>query len=141
MARKGKPVLDRSWTPVRRGHVYCSPACGAKCLYTDYVEARRTAQMMAEALGPGWKPQVWENMGWFFRVERGPLGVRRQEDAPVARRYQCANWDDQLLGWTQGEGRTPRAAVAACVLALRAKFRAAERSMESINQAGRGSMR
>ena len=26
------------------------------------------SRLLADALGPGWKPEVWENLGWHYRA-------------------------------------------------------------------------
>ena len=59
-----------SWTPKRDGEVYCSPACGYKCKYLDYLDAVEKAKTLCAALGPPskWKPYVWENIGWHYRA-------------------------------------------------------------------------
>lgn len=57
-----------SWRPVRRGKIYCAPACGVDCTLEDYTAALRNGAKLARALGPGWKPRVWENCGWHFEA-------------------------------------------------------------------------
>lgn len=141
MRRKtGKQIVDKRWIPVRRGHIYCSPACGAACSYLEFVSVTRTAQAMVKALGPGWTTHVHENMGWYGKAENGPLTVSRNDRGPAKTRYACANYGDQTVGWFKHDARTPREAVAGCVRKLRAKYREITRSMESINSAGRGCM-
>lgn len=56
------------WTPVRHGVYYCSPACGCGCRYSAYVRVKARAAKLAKHLGPGWKPVVWENVGWHYRA-------------------------------------------------------------------------
>lgn len=63
-----------SWKPKRNGDVYCSPACGGKCTWAAYQKAKRGAAALAKTMGPGWKPKVWENLGWHFKVVRGDGG-------------------------------------------------------------------
>lgn len=62
---------DKRWTPVRRGALYCSPGCGLPCTWADFKRAARGAAALAEHLGPGWKPRVWENLGWHFEAVLG----------------------------------------------------------------------
>lgn len=64
-----------SWKPVRRGDVYCAPACGRGCKLEEYDRAVAGAEALAKDLGRGWKVRVWENLGWFFEVSRGGLRV------------------------------------------------------------------
>ena len=70
------PVIPVEWVPVRRGQFYCSPACGCRCLHVDYVRASKGAQKLLKLLkGEGWQSAVWENAGWHFKTESGPLTV------------------------------------------------------------------
>lgn len=57
-----------NWTPVRKGKIYCSPACGAECTYSDFVKMTNQAKKMCEQLGENWTPKVTENLGWHCRV-------------------------------------------------------------------------
>jgi hypothetical protein len=65
---------DGRWEPVRRGRVYCSPGCGAGCTWADHKKATREAAALRERLGRGWKPFVWENLGWHWIVGKGDPG-------------------------------------------------------------------
>lgn len=60
-----KPKCD-SWKPIRRGLVYCSPACGFDCTYEAFLKAQEEAEALARRCGPRWKPRVWENCGWHY---------------------------------------------------------------------------
>lgn len=60
-----------SWKPQRRGAVYCSSACGGGCKHADYAKVKAATRNLASALGPHWKPRVWENLGWHGSVEFG----------------------------------------------------------------------
>jgi hypothetical protein len=55
------------WKPVRRGDIYCAPACGCGCTYQAYLRAVAAAKKLAKEL-PGFKPHVWENVGWHYSV-------------------------------------------------------------------------
>lgn len=61
----------RRWSPVRAGATYCSPACGNGCTWADYGKAVLAAASLATELGDGWEPEVWENLGWHYRVKKG----------------------------------------------------------------------
>lgn len=65
-------MSERDWTPVRKGGVYCSPACGAGCKHEDYVTAVGRAEGLArrctDEMGGTWKARVWENLGWHWCV-------------------------------------------------------------------------
>lgn len=64
-----------SWTPVRKGDIYCSPACGAGCKFSDFKKATADAKALCKKLGPGWKPRVWENLMWHFEARRGFMSI------------------------------------------------------------------
>lgn len=106
-------VKPLSWKPVRRGSRYCSPACGSGCTVQAYEYAVTSASALARHLGPGWTPQVWENMGWYWGA-RSPSG-RVQVYPPHPR---AGSQYRAFLGLTKGpggrwfaQGRTPRSAV------------------------------
>jgi hypothetical protein len=55
-----------SWKPVSNGAIYCAPACGCGCTLAAYRQAHQDARELCKRLGKGWKPRVWENMGWHY---------------------------------------------------------------------------
>lgn len=57
-----------STDPVARGDRYCSPACGRGCTKAEYDAAVACGAALARQLGAGWRPQVWENLGWHHRA-------------------------------------------------------------------------
>jgi hypothetical protein len=67
------------WTPVLRGGVYCSPRCGGKCTKKAFDRATKEADKLCKTLGPGWKPRVWENLGWHYEAAKGPFKVHVYE--------------------------------------------------------------
>jgi hypothetical protein len=74
MKKNPKPL---SWTPRRRGATYCAPACGGRCTWAAHQQAETDAKQLAETLGAGWKPRVWENLGWHFSAEREVIAVHK----------------------------------------------------------------
>lgn len=95
-----------SWTPVRKGKIYCSPACGAGCTHAQFMDATRNAKAMAKLL-PGWEATVHENMGWFYSLTRKITN----EESKI---YTGADgfWCSLHLGRQFiGEGPTPKAAL------------------------------
>lgn len=63
------------WTPILNGTIYCSPACGGRCKKADYDQAVTDAANLAAGLGDGWKPRVWENMGWHYSAVKDVAAV------------------------------------------------------------------
>lgn len=104
-----------SWKAVRRGDLYCAPACGRGCTSLEHMTAMNIARAMVERLGQGWKPEISENLGWHAWV-RSPCGrIRLLAD----------KWRGELTGYSAflnhasdhpggkwvGNGATPEAAV------------------------------
>lgn len=66
----------RDWTPVKSGEIYCSPACGGKCTKGEFDKAHRAAKALCKKMDTkGWKPRVWENLGWHWSIVKGGLTV------------------------------------------------------------------
>lgn len=59
----------KGWIPVLKGNVYCSPRCGGRCKHSDFLKVTEMAKALALELGSGWKPRVWENLGWHASAE------------------------------------------------------------------------
>lgn len=71
--------LDHRRIPVLNGDIYCSPFCGGKCKKADYDEALVASNKIAAQLGTGWVPEVFENLGWYWKVTKGNLEVRKSD--------------------------------------------------------------
>lgn len=73
--KKQKEELDR-WQPIRRGEIYCSPACGYNCTKASHELAQIRAERLAETLNrmaggfSDWLPRVSENGKWNYYVSR-----------------------------------------------------------------------
>jgi hypothetical protein len=65
-------MRNRDWTPVKRGGIYCSPACGMGCTTEMYNKAMKDADALckraAKEVGGEWVPDVWENLGWHYAI-------------------------------------------------------------------------
>ena len=57
-----------SWKPKKHGKIYCSSACGGGCTQAEYETAQSKSSKLMDRLGPGWKQDVWENLGWHWSV-------------------------------------------------------------------------
>lgn len=68
-------MTDHDWTPrlSADGQFYCSPACGGGhfCRKEWHDKAVEAADALCARLGDGWKPHVWENLGWHYHVSKG----------------------------------------------------------------------
>jgi len=74
-----------SWKPVLRGAKYCSRACGNGCTKAEYVAAVKKGEALAKAVGNGFKPRVWENMGWYYSAVKGVAAIHPYHDGT----YTC----------------------------------------------------
>jgi len=52
---------------VRKGPIYCAPACGGGCTKAAYDAAVRKSRALAKRMGKGWVPYVWEKLGLVLR--------------------------------------------------------------------------
>ena len=106
-----------SWDPVRRGATYCAPACGRGCTHAEYMRANRSASALCASLGGGWKPHVWENLGWHPKAV-SPTGVMAiYKHGP--RNYWATTEGDNLCGQFHADGRTQREAYTKVVNSMR----------------------
>lgn len=102
-----------SWIPKRRGKIYCSPACGGGCTYAEYLSAKTKAAKLVKRLGRGWKPRVWENLGWHYQAVKGDvLSVSELRRDCYHAYFVCGVFD----------GRTPQLAVSRALAHARTKI-------------------
>ena len=55
------------------GEIYCK--CGLGCLRADYDRAIAAGADLAAQLGKGWKPRVWDSLGWRWSAKSGAQSV------------------------------------------------------------------
>lgn len=78
---KNLPSADAGgWTPILKGDVYCSPACGCGCKKAAYDKVVASANALVATLGYGWEPNVWENCMWYYQVTKGDATVTLNRD-------------------------------------------------------------
>jgi hypothetical protein len=116
-----------SWTAVRNGATYCAPACGGGCTWSAFMKASHAARKLAKRLGRGWKPRVWENLGWHFEVVRGPLRIHQYQHGTGPRYYRSAFCPDGGPGtpsevYVNETFSTPQAAIRAQVAAVHREY-------------------
>lgn len=61
-------MTNFSAKPIRRGDIYCARWCGGNCTWAAYQLAKERAAKLCKRMGDGWKPRVWENLGWHYMV-------------------------------------------------------------------------
>lgn len=74
-----KQKEDIRWTPILQGRQYCSPACGGRCTHKEYKDAVRKSNKLLKVMGPEWKARVYENLGWHYSLQRGPITLYERE--------------------------------------------------------------
>lgn len=84
-------MKEINWIPVRRGDIYCSSACGGNCTRSAYETACRDAKALARRMGPKWKTEINENLGWYWHVVRDGATL-----SPSAKGYHLSI---HLQGW------------------------------------------
>lgn len=116
MKSEEMPGNEWRWKPRLRGLIYCSPGCGGDCKRADYERAKENAAKLATLLGPGWKPSVWENLGWHFAAQHvsGNANVHPSYPAKLFNGPATAflNFPGRQ---TLGKGPTPQAALRAAI--------------------------
>ena len=101
------PVTPPSSTPIRRGHTFCSPACGVGCTWEAHQRAQRRAADLVTAL-PGWTSRVWENVGWHAAA-KSPDGFYKVHSRRGS--FTCLLGTDPVGGTWVGRGQTPAEAI------------------------------
>jgi len=69
---KTKP---NGWVPIRKDAIYCSAACGGGCTWNAFRGAQKQAEALCKKLGHGFKPKVWENLGWYWTADSASMGI------------------------------------------------------------------
>lgn len=102
-------IPELSWKPASRGEIYCAPACGRGCTRGEFDAATGKAAALAGDLGDGWKPDVWENLGWHWAAVKGGLKIHPNI---LNRGYTAFLGEAASHGgrWTES-GRTAKSAV------------------------------
>lgn len=97
-----------SWNPVRKGAIYCAPACGRGCTHVEWQDATHKGKVLVDRLGKGWTAVISENLGWHFRaVKNDNQDWAVHESGP--RRF----WASLMFAGHQfhADGTTPKGAV------------------------------
>lgn len=75
-----KKQTMRDWTPVRKGAIFCSPACGGGCKREDYeiaiIKANALAKRCTKEIGGEWVIHVHENLGWHWSVIQKKTNIK-----------------------------------------------------------------
>jgi hypothetical protein len=107
--------IKLDWKPVRRGEVYCAPACGRKCTWAEYQQAKERLDTLKLILGRGWRGEVWENLGWHYKAisSCGRIKVHASHYNNKVTYSAFLGADDSAGGtWVSEPFRDPKKAVA-----------------------------
>lgn len=115
---KPKPKV-LSWVAKRTGPIYCAPACGFKCTYADYNAASKKALKLAITLGNGFVPEVWENMGWHWKVTFGKIAIHERRDVDGPKVWYDGTYDNAF--WVEAD--TPKHVLLLLLQAYEARVR------------------
>lgn len=109
--------MTKTKQPVKR----CSDWCGHGCTEAEYQAAQKSALLLCTNLLKqdttkqyGWRPDVWENMGWHFAAISQCGRIKVHSNGP-GRRF----WTAFLGGRWAENGSSPARAVAAVLDAAR----------------------
>jgi hypothetical protein len=87
-----KHSSEANWKPVRKGAIFCSPACGGGCTRADYLRAVQGAKQMRNQLrGHGWQVVTVEGDSWNVKAASGPLTILSDYRGKGGKvRYACS---------------------------------------------------
>lgn len=136
---KAIPLDDpKGWVPILRGKIYCSPRCGGNCTLAAFQAATVAAEKLAKRLGPGWTPDVWENVGWHYKVV-SPCRRLKLHGPYSARDCYMAFFGDKDMesGGTYAEsGNTPTEAISATIETAAADFATMDGTFKPVQYLG-----
>ena len=95
-----------------KNEIKCAKWCGNGCTRKEYEEAEINALVLANRLGKGWKPDVWENLGWHYAARRGGVRVIPHMYGPDRRYTAFLNYKKSPGGRWVATAATPETAVA-----------------------------
>jgi len=122
---------EQDYVAVRRGSIRCAPFCGGKCTQAAFELATSRADALCKRLGKGWKPRVWENLGWHCSV----IGMSGHMKVHINTRGGTTHAVSTVYGYTaflspdaEGvggrwaeSGKTPEAAIRNTVAVMQAE--------------------
>ena len=121
--------MSLSWKPIKRGPIYCSPACGGGCSHSQFLRAKSEAKALVMVMGIGWKPHVWENLGWHYSVIKDGLDLSIYPPSHGGNLY-----------WASFEGKftashvTPHKALALVIKQMEASLRSLQENLKRIQK-------
>ncbi|KKL25037.1 hypothetical protein LCGC14_2409320 [marine sediment metagenome] len=113
-------MTELSWDAKDKGGRYCAPACGRGCTAREHDLAEAKAEVLARALGPGWEPEVWENLGWHYSVQSP---CKRLSVSPSLGSFMAFLGEPGGIGgrWS-AHGETPQEAIKAVIAVAVAEY-------------------
>lgn len=117
--------------PRRLGDIYCSPWCGGKCKWEAYKKAKKESAKLARRLGKGWRPHVWENLGWHWQVIRGEMSVNPNWASVNTWKSRISSYTAAFSGWS-ATMKTPEAAVKKTIKMAKGELRNLDKRIRAI---------
>ncbi len=120
------------WKPRKAGDLYCSSACGRGCTFAEFTVALEAGTALADRLGEGWSPEVWENLGWHYKSV-SPCGRIKVHPHSFGGRFVAFLGEPSFPGGKWAEhGDSPREAVNAVIAKARAEMDDIAASIEGL---------
>lgn len=57
-----------AWSPTLDGKQFCGAGCGSGCTRAHFLRAVDGCRTLLDHLGPDWRGEVWENLGWHYKA-------------------------------------------------------------------------
>lgn len=98
----------------------CAKWCGRGCTVGMYLDAKEKGAALAKKLGKGWKPRIFENLGWHYEAvdKSGFWKVHATSPGCPADSQYIA----YLGGLFHGFGGTPKSAIENTIEVFREQF-------------------
>lgn len=97
--------------------------CGAGCTEAEYQAACSESKATADKMGRGWRPRVWENLGWHWDLRYAQSGLQLHPSTVDGRWTAFLNAPSRMPGgkWVE-DGRTPAEAIGAVLATARTEI-------------------
>lgn len=84
------------------------------CTWVAYQKAKADAVALCKVLGPGWKPRLWENLGWHYEASHYQMRVTYSKFGKVYTAWFNA------IHQEIADAKSPRAAVEKAIAQMHA---------------------
>lgn len=136
-------MTNRDWKPrlSSDGQFYCSPSCGGGkyCRKEWHDKAVADADALCTRMGDGWEPDVWENLGWHYKITKGKVSIHANRRGSGGDAYSYSAWIEPgvvLRGITFqviADGQTPEDALGNAVQDARTAMSRLTETLDFLN--------